>query len=274
MRCLVIPDVHLKSWIFDLVEFIPKEFYDKIIFVGDLVDEWGQEANSMLYERCFGRFYNFVKDHPTALFCYGNHDISYMYRLEESGFSYHQIPLVCKYHAIFREEFPDQFMVATHQDDVLFSHAGFSDYWVTDILMVLLGDDKTLTLDTLVEYTNNILKCGDKDRIWDLWNDASPIWVRPQDGGIRMFDPEHTFQVFGHTPTRGIVKTDSWVSVDTFSTYRNARDFIGDCDLIIIDTLTHEIKSVRNDLVGKDEYDSLVLKLSSDHQDFLMGGDY
>lgn len=272
MRVLVIPDVHLKSWMFDLVDMVTPDAYDRIISVGDWVDEWGQEANSMLYERCLNRLYLFAKDHPTALFCYGNHDISYMYLLEESGFSYRQIPLIQKYYAMFRDEFKKRFMVATVQDDVVFSHAGFSDYWVMDILSDIIGSVDNLTIEDIVKCTNNILKGRKREKIWDLWNDASPIWVRPQDGDIRLYDPEHVFQVFGHTPTREIVKTDHWVSCDTFSTTRNAKDFIGDCDLIIIDTVTHAITSVRNDIIGKEQYDGLINKLSSDHQEFLMDG--
>ena len=49
-KAFVIPDIHLKPWIFDRAEEeFPKGEYDKIVCLGDLVDDWGQETNLDLY---------------------------------------------------------------------------------------------------------------------------------------------------------------------------------------------------------------------------------
>ena len=41
-RVLVIPDVHLKPWIFDEAEKVDKNSYEDIVVLGDLVDDWGK----------------------------------------------------------------------------------------------------------------------------------------------------------------------------------------------------------------------------------------
>ena len=42
-RVLVIPDVHLKPWIFDMADRIDEGSYDDIVILGDLVDDWGKK---------------------------------------------------------------------------------------------------------------------------------------------------------------------------------------------------------------------------------------
>ena len=49
----------------------------------------------------------------------------------------------------------------------------------------------------------------------ELWCDASPIWARPQDGGIEMY-PLGYLQVVGHTPVR---KTDYFGELVTVDNY-------------------------------------------------------
>ena len=49
-KVFVIPDVHLKPWMFDKAEeLLSRSEYDKIVCLGDLVDDWDQEKNLGLY---------------------------------------------------------------------------------------------------------------------------------------------------------------------------------------------------------------------------------
>ncbi len=53
-KVFVIPDVHLKAWIFDKAEeLLSQNEYDKIVCLGDLVDDWDQEKNLRLYSETF-----------------------------------------------------------------------------------------------------------------------------------------------------------------------------------------------------------------------------
>jgi len=87
-KVFMIPDVHLKPWMFDRAsELVDRDFYDAVVILGDLVDDWGQRKNRDLYNETFDKAIRFVKEHQNTFFCYGNHDISYIWELSESGYS-------------------------------------------------------------------------------------------------------------------------------------------------------------------------------------------
>lgn len=60
-------------------------------------------------------------------------------------------------------------------DDVLFSHAGLTQTFVSHFL-----PDHKEGIDDLIRRVNGF----GRD---ELWNDASPIWTRPQNGRIEMY---------------------------------------------------------------------------------------
>ncbi|MCR5093341.1 MAG: hypothetical protein K6B72_05155 [Lachnospiraceae bacterium] len=52
-RIFVIPDVHLKLWIFARAdELVSAGSYDAVVMLGDLVDDWGMQLNTELYNGC------------------------------------------------------------------------------------------------------------------------------------------------------------------------------------------------------------------------------
>ena len=61
-KCIIIPDVHLKPWMFDEAEKILDVIdYDFIVCLGDLVDDWNQEVNLNLYADTLDRCLDFAK---------------------------------------------------------------------------------------------------------------------------------------------------------------------------------------------------------------------
>lgn len=87
-KVFVIPDVHLKPWMFDKAEeLFSRSEYDKIVCLGDLVDDWDQEKNLGLYSETYDALERFINRHPNFLLCYGNHDVSYIWGARESGYS-------------------------------------------------------------------------------------------------------------------------------------------------------------------------------------------
>ena len=67
-KVFVIPDVHLKPWIFDKAEeLLFQSEYDKIVCLGDLVDDWEQEKNLGLYSETFDVLEKFIDRHPNFL---------------------------------------------------------------------------------------------------------------------------------------------------------------------------------------------------------------
>ena len=227
-KVFVIPDIHLKPWILDKAEeYISKGGYDNIVCLGDIVDDWDQEKNLGLYSETFDALEKFIKRHPNFLLCYGNHDVSYIWEARESGYSDHARQVVLEGISKLEKLLPTGNIAYIHRiDNVLFSHAGLTEIFVSHFLPDFDGD-----IDELLEKINSF-------RRDELWCDASPIWARPQDGGIEMY-PLGYLQVVGHTPVR---KTDYFgelVTVDNFSTYRNGNP-IGDRRFIWVDTVSKQ----------------------------------
>ena len=236
MKILVIPDVHLKPWMFDRAsEILNSGAAEKAVCLMDIPDDWGQEYNLGLYEETFDAAIRFQKEFPETLWCYGNHDLSYEWLQYESGFSSVAIPVVQKKLSELRRELPDRSQMAyIHRIyDVLFLHGGlthaFVKYYANDV-----DYDDT---DALIEKIN----CLGRDEMWD---DASPLWLRPQFDFEKMYREADILQVVGHTPVEKIDRLGNVISCDLFSTYRTG-DPIGTQEFLLIDTATWDYKGIK-----------------------------
>ena len=227
-KVFVIPDVHLKPWIFDKAEeLIARMKYDAIVCLGDLMDDWNQEMNLGLYTETINAVDDFVRRHPNFFLCYGNHDLSYVWRAHETGYSDYARQTVLDGLFKLAKNLPAENIAFVHRiDNVLFSHAGLSEVFVSRFLSDFNGD-----IDDFLMEINGFGK-------EEMWNDVSPIWVRPQNGRIEMYS-NGFLQVVGHTPVR---KTDFFrniLTVDNFSTYCDGTP-IGDQRFIWVDTVAKE----------------------------------
>ena len=227
-KILVIPDVHLKKWIFDKAEELLKSVeVDNIVCLGDLVDDWDAFYNMNWYEETLQRALDFDKAHPQMLWCYGNHDVSYLWQKNETGYLPQARDIVCKYMNKLKEQAGNRLQFIHRIDTTVFSHAGVVQEFLDKYLNTDIVDKET------VNQINNL-------GVSALWDEISPIWVRPQD------TPEYSvldipvFQVVGHTPVyeATLTNNDEVLSLDTFSTdYYNTP--IGNQRFIVVDTVTH-----------------------------------
>ena len=236
MKVLVIPDVHLKPWMFDRAAEIMKEGEaEKAVCLMDIPDDWGKAFLLGIYEETYDAAVRFQKAHPDTLWCWGNHDLSYAWLQAESGFSSIAIPVVNEGLSALRRELPDESsMRYIHRiDDVLFLHGGITHAFVKYYAADADYDDA----DAVMEKINML---GMKE----MWDDASPIWYRPQFGKEKMYKENELLQVVGHTPVMQIDRLGSVLSCDLFSTYRNGTP-IGTQEFLLIDTKTREFKGVR-----------------------------
>lgn len=236
MKILVIPDAHLKPWMFDRAkEIMDTGAAEKALCLMDIPDDWGQEYNLGLYEESFDAAIRFQKAYPDTLWCYGNHDLSYEWLQYESGFSSMAIPVVQKKLSELRRALPDRNQLAyIHRiDDVLFVHGGLTHAFVKYYASDVEYDDA----DAVVEKIN----CLGRDEMWD---DASPLWLRPQYYYEKMYRESNILQVVGHTPVEEIDRIGNVISCDLFSTYRTG-DPIGTQEFLLIDTVTWEYKGIK-----------------------------
>ena len=235
MKILVIPDVHLKPWIFDGAEnVLQKKKVDNIVCLMDIPDDWGQERNIVLYVETYDRAIAFAKNHPDSLWCYGNHDLSYIWHAMESGYSYYAEDTVYEKLKELRRILEDRERLKyIHRiDNVLFMHGGLTDEFVKAFSKPSHYND----VDKVISDINSF----GKERIWQNY---SPVWLRPQYGGFRMYKPRKLLQVVGHTPVRGIKRAGNVISCDTFSTYRNG-DPVGTREYLLLDTGTWTYEGV------------------------------
>ena len=65
MKVLVIPDVHLKPWMFERAEEImKKKMAERAVCLMDIPDDWNQEYNLELYRDTFDAAITFAKKYP------------------------------------------------------------------------------------------------------------------------------------------------------------------------------------------------------------------
>lgn len=236
MKALVIPDVHLKPWMFQRASELMKETEaDKAVCLMDIPDDWQQEFNLDLYTNTFDAAVSFAKEFPETLWCYGNHDICYPWNQRETGYSQIAVWIVCEKLRVLREELPDEKQLAfLHRiDNVLFCHGGLTDEYVRQYIPAKHYNNVDAVIDTINGFGHE-----------ELWQDASPLWYRPQYYGGKMYKPRKFLQVVGHTPVGAITRKGNLISCDVFSTYRDGRP-IGTQEYLLLDTDNWSYKGIQ-----------------------------
>lgn len=235
MRVLVIPDVHLKSWLFDNAEAILEVGKaDMAVCLMDIPDDWGMDFQVEKYRETYDRAISFAKKFPNTLWCYGNHDVSYPWGMLESGYSpYAENTVISKLEELEHSLEDESQIYFLHRiDNVLFSHGGLTEAFVERLGMSPAEDD----IDDIVAAVNDAP--GNY-----LWDNASPLWLRPQYDAVEGFRSDIYKQVVGHTPVEVIYEKNGFISTDVFSTHRDGRQ-IGESAMIVIDSVTGEYEKV------------------------------
>ena len=236
MKVLIIPDVHLKPWIFSRASDLMKEkAADQAVCLMDIPDDWNQQFNIDLYIQTFDSAIAFAKAFPDTLWCYGNHDVCYPWNQRETGYSAIAQWTVCEKLRVLQETLLDdrQLQYLHRVDNVLFSHGGLADEFVRRYVPARLYND----VDAVVNAVNDLAP----DMIWQ---DLSPIWFRPQNHTGRMYKPRKILQVVGHTPVEQIEKSGNVISCDVFSTYRDGSP-IGTQEFLLLDTESWEYRGIK-----------------------------
>ena len=229
MKVLVIPDIHLKPWMFRRASELMKEnIAEKAVCLMDIADDWKQQWNLDLYIQSYDTAISFARDYPDTLWCYGNHDVCYPWNQRETGYSRIAARTVSEKLRVLRETLPDAGQLAfIHRiDNVIFLHGGLPDFFVREYIKASYYHD----IDKVIETINTF--------DWQqLWHEDSPIWYRPQIYKGRMYKPRKLLQVVGHTPVKKIYREKNVVSCDVFSTDEEAKA-IGTQEFLLIDSVT------------------------------------
>lgn len=236
MKVLVIPDVHLKSNMFrEAAALMHAKVANQAVCLMDIADDWNRQYDVFLYEETYQEAIRFAKKFPETLWCYGNHDLSYLWYCPETGYSSVASYTVQKRLLDLKEILTDENPIRyVHKiDHVLFSHAGLSNDFVENYVPKKNRDD----VDKVVERINRLGRV-------EIWSDDSPIWIRPQQEKLRLYKPRKLLQVVGHTPVEKIVRQGNLISCDVFST-RPDQSPIGTQEFLLLNTKTWDYCGIK-----------------------------
>ena len=236
MKVLVIPDVHLKPWMFARASAIIEEgMADRAVCLMDIPDDFKKQFQLELYVQTYDAAISFATEYPQTLWCYGNHDLCYVWNRRETGYSVIAPRTVCKKLEALKKVLPDEKQLAyIHRiGNVLFSHGGLA----TSFARQYIPEDEYGDVDAVIETINGF-GCE------KMWQDHSPIWYRPQYYGGKLYREDTFLQVVGHTPVSEITRDKNLISCDVFSLNRMLRP-IGTQEFPVIDTDTWECHGVR-----------------------------
>lgn len=181
----------------------------------------------------------FAKEHPDTLWCYGNHDQSYIWGEPETGFHPEKRGLVCQEIKKLTNALPKKSQIAyIHKiDKTLFMHGGVSNYFVES----QIAPQNRKNIIAVIRAINQM----GSDAMWTM---DSPIWYRPQlsldSDAKQLYRGRKYLQVVGHTPVKEVHLEDGVLSCDTFSTYRDGTPY-GSQAFCIVDTITWEFETVK-----------------------------
>lgn len=238
MKVLVIPDCHLKPWMFAQADAIMKKgIAEKAVCLMDLADDFGVHDDAQ-YLETYEAAITFAREYPETLWCYGNHDLSYIWGKPETGYHPEKRGLVCQEIKKLTKTLPKKSQLAyIHKiDKTLFMHGGLANLFVQ--LRVAPQNRKNVLA---------VIKAINQMGCETMWAADSPIWYRPQlspnQNAKRLYHGGKYLQVVGHTPVKEVYLEDGVLSCDTFSTYRDGTPY-GSQAFCIVDTITLEFETV------------------------------
>lgn len=234
-KTLAVGDIHCKPWIIDKVSELV-ENYDKIVFVGDIIDDWSATPQDSVDTA--KKLYLLYREYPDKIVVTkSNHDLLIYYRqargqiggIPASRYMLWDIP-ENKYLVDWLSSLP----VVTDIDGVLYSHAGVTSSFMQWVIDESAAADSKQAINFINKVDPKYLQ-GYSD---------SPIWARPY--GTE-YDKWDAGQVFGHTPSRTCHRIhDNIWCIDTFSTEHDGTP-IGDGTVLeVMDGKQFLIKDLDN----------------------------
>jgi hypothetical protein len=188
---------------------------DKVIFVGDYVDDWKLTNTEILNN--LKEIIQLKKDYPdNVILLMGNHDVAYLHHDEK--ITGHRAEMGTDLYQIFHEN-RELFQLAYQVNDVIWTHAGIHrGWWKFYALPVIegyagtrfnefLGDCKNVADYLNLMYNFNydpIFMCG-KAR-GGTHNVGGPLWADKYETYHKPLDGYH--QIVGHTRVNRVLEFD------------------------------------------------------------------
>ena len=247
MKVLFVGDVHNHMYIFNDIKRLDNEYnFDKIIFVGDYVDDWNTSNHQSLItlDTIFDLKNSNSEKYELLL---GNHELSYLgYKC--SG---HQYDLDDVMEMKLKENINNMKLYTTvicGDNKYYCTHAGITNDYIIDVL----GDNWQENLDYMnLEVLNSLgmlrpcsyLRGGQDEYSSFMWADK-----REHITNNSVKEPIIKYQIIGHSPVKTVehitpvdnIGNYDFIFIDTHSTYKDGTLF-GDKSYLIWDEDKFEI---------------------------------
>ena len=193
---IIIPDIHFN---FDWVkEILRKENPDEVICLGDYFDSYDKTLG------CSREKFEELAFDPRITLLLGNHDYHYLDISCDGHYSGYSRETECKISGILSKLWKEKKIQIIYIDfinQIIYSHAGVSDSWMSTYNLDLLQVNQRCYENP--DYLRFTYRDGGDNSGSSKFN--SPIWIRPgslRKDGYQLGNPCVTWnQVVGHTPS-------------------------------------------------------------------------
>ena len=220
MKTVVIGDTHCHtSWKKVLEQ---NQDADKVIFLGDYYDTFDDVLRAKADDN-FNEILDLKRKEPDKyVILLGNHDYHYLINDSSERYSGYSNGTCRGAHKILTDAVEkDLIQVLYIQDNIIFSHAGVSEYWLKEV--ACLDSPEKVTFDLMMQYPYPLsFNTFEGYNSYGESISQSPIWIRPNSlikDKLDGFD-----QIVGHTPSKCPICCDFddtnkiWI-VDTMPNY-------------------------------------------------------
>ena len=204
MKTIIIPDIHNRVKQAEAILAHEKD-YDKVVFLGDYFDSWGDSADDAKKSAWWLRH---SLQNPKHIHLWGNHDISYGFRASVCKCSGYDLMKDSVINGIMTSSEYNQLRFFYFADGWFCSHAGLHPHFLPPMWKDKDVNEANLT-DWLTEETRKFKRDAQNNQLhwFNLAGDSRRHYKTGVDqGGLLWCDTSEFYpidglpQVFGHTP--------------------------------------------------------------------------
>lgn len=244
MKYLFVGDIHNHSYIFKDIYKLDKEYnFDKIIFLGDYVDDWNSTGHQSLETlNTIIAMKNSFQDKIILLI--GNHELSYI-GAPCSGHNY-------IFETAIENKIKENINLFNIYTEILLgnktyicSHAGINNDYIINTLNNNWKEELNIIDKNILSNIDKLSICSSLRG--GSYNYSSILWCDKKEHEYfnKIENPIIPYQIIGHTPVSNIDLNKDFIFIDTHSTYRDGSSF-GDKSYLIWNESKFEIiKSIK-----------------------------
>jgi len=192
-KLLIIWDLH---WLNIWKDLVKKYEFDKVIFLGDYVDSFGVPDDEMVSN--LQEIIKYKKENiENTILLWGNHDLQYIDKKFRCSWYRHRIAKTL--YNIYNPN-KNLFKVVHLEWDYVFSHAGFTDWWINENFLAWWFEEE---LNAIPDCLSQVWF-----ERWGCTKFGSPVWAWREETEKDEFVLGSLIQVVWHTAVPHII--DKW----------------------------------------------------------------